>query len=114
MSLYNIETEDQCWAKVDDLLELTRHAKATPSVKTIGALKNRLKEYFDLGNTIKGKNRMSKVEQIFFWPSIYEAYVYAPKSTHRGRGAKGCRKSSTNWKSYVARPARKKQPTETY
>ncbi len=79
MSLYNIETEDQCWAKVDDLLELTRHAKATPSVKTIGALKNRLKEYFDLGNTIKGKNRMSKVEQIFFWPSIYEAYVYAPK-----------------------------------
>jgi len=79
MSLYNIETEDQCWARVDELLELTRHAKATPSVKTIGALKNCLKEYFDLGNTIKGKNRMSKVEQMFFWPSIHEAYVYAPK-----------------------------------
>jgi hypothetical protein len=78
MSLYGIETESQCWSKIDELLELTQRAEKMRSKEAIAALKNRLKEYYRLGDTVSGKSRMSKVEQRLFWPSISEAYAYGP------------------------------------
>lgn len=79
MSLYGIETESQCWSKIEELLELTHRAKKVRTKEAVAALKKRLKEYYDLGNTNKARGHMSEDERVFFWPSISEAYVYAPK-----------------------------------
>jgi hypothetical protein len=77
-SLYGIETEVECWSKIDGLLELTYRAQKTLSKEAVGALKKRLKEYHRLGGTDSGKASMSKDERAFFWPSISEAYAYGP------------------------------------
>ena len=90
MSLYGIETEGQCWSKIDELLELTQHAKKVRTKEAVTALKNRLKEYYDLGNSNMGHGRMSEDEKVFFWPSISEAYaesrlnVNSPKTWDEG------------------------------
>src|SRR6266403_5618124 len=78
-SLYGIETDDECWSKIDELLELTHRAQRTRSKEAVATLKERLKEYYDLGDTVSGRSRMSRVERTLFWPSISEAYAYGPK-----------------------------------
>ncbi len=97
MSLYGIETDDECWSKIDELLELTHRAQKTRSKEAVATLKKGLKEYYDLGNTISGKSRMSPVERAFFWPSISEAYVCTGQSsTRRKSGTKTCLRLSIN------------------
>lgn len=86
-SLYGIESEDDCRAKIDELLEL--HARAEHAMEkesgrqlkkeSIRLLKDRLEEYYKAGNTNEGERRMSSVERRYFWPAVRDAYVKAPK-----------------------------------
>jgi hypothetical protein len=100
MRLYGIETDAECWSNIDELLELTRLAKATPNTKTIGALKKRLRGYYDLGNTNRGSDRMSVVERTLFWPSVSEAYVQAPNLSSRKTWTEGLNEVDYKLKKY--------------
>ncbi|SRR5258708_1566309 len=78
MSLYGIESEDDCRAKIDELLEFHARAERAMNKESIRIIKDRLAEYRKAGNTNDGKRRMSSVEERYFWPAINEAYVRAP------------------------------------
>ncbi|SRR6266436_4374133 len=78
MSLYDIESEEDCREKIDELLGLHARAERTMSKESIRVVKDRLGEYRKVGNTNEGKRQMSPVEKAYFWPAINEAYVRAP------------------------------------
>jgi hypothetical protein len=102
MSLYGIETEDDCRARIDELLEMQRLAKAAMDKPTIAYLKTRLTEYYTLGNTIKGRNKMSKAEEIYFWPAIQEAHAFSPSVADRATWNEGL--EQVEWKLKSNRP----------
>jgi len=77
MSVYGIETEDDCRKKIDELLEKTRRVGETMNEESVADLKADLKRYFDLRNDKK----MSAVDRTFF-RAIHEAYLRSP---HLGR-----------------------------
>jgi hypothetical protein len=88
-SLYGIESEDDCRAKIDELLELHHRAEEAMNKGTITVLKTRLREYYKMGDTEKGRNQMSPIESAWFWPAIQRAYVgspnlASPKTWHDG------------------------------
>ena len=76
MSLYGIESEDDCRKKIDELLQLTRTAQQQMNKEAISALKIRLKHYYDMGNSNKGEAQMSAVESAYFWHAVSEAYAW--------------------------------------
>jgi predicted transcriptional regulator len=83
MSLYGIESEDDCRAVLDELLELNARAERAVEHRmdheSISLLKRRLEEMFKKGDTERGKRQMSQVERQYFWPTIREAYIKAPR-----------------------------------
>jgi hypothetical protein len=58
-NLYGIESEDVCRAMIDGLLEMTRRVEKAINKEDIAALKSRLDNYYNEGNTQKGQDRMS-------------------------------------------------------
>jgi hypothetical protein len=78
MSLYGISSNDDCRARIDELLELKERASKAMTKEEVGAVKSRLAEYYRMGDSQEGKAQMTRVEQAFFWPAIVEAYVRSP------------------------------------
>lgn len=80
MSLYGIETEEDCRAKIGELLELQdRAAQAKGKDATRRAtsdLNSRLAEYHKTAGATKRESCMSAVERAYFWPAIQEAYAF--------------------------------------
>ena len=76
MSLFGIESEDDCRRELDALLEVHERANRAKSKETIAALKSQLAGYYEKGK--RGGRHMSEVETQYFWPAIQEAYVRAP------------------------------------
>jgi len=89
MSLWGVQTESECRAKIDAFLERHRVAEQTPTKDTIKDLNNELAAYCKQGDTNKGTNKMSKIERAFFWPAIQEAYVKRPKLNDRSTWGPG-------------------------
>jgi hypothetical protein len=83
MSLFGIESEDDCREKIDELLELHHSAETANSKEAIDALKSALRDYYRKADTLRGSQQMSPVEQQWFWPAIQEAYVKGPKLNSR-------------------------------
>ena len=83
MSLYGIKSEDDCRAKIDELLQLVAIAEQAMNKETVRAIKDRLAEYRKAGNTSEAERRMSSVERAYFWPAINETYVRAPNLNAR-------------------------------
>lgn len=83
MSLFGIESEDDCRRKFDELLELHARAERAMDKETIAALKSQLKNYYRQGDTSVGRQKMSRVEAQYFWPAIQDAYVRAPRLSSR-------------------------------
>ena len=85
-NLYGIESESDCRAKLDELLELVQRAEKAKDrqqqKQIIVDLSSRLEEYYKKGNTEKGESKMSRIEQQWFWPAVQEAHVNGP---HLGR-----------------------------
>ena len=102
MSLYGIETEDDCRARIDELLEMQRLAKAAMDKVAIARLKTKLTECYTLGSTITGRDRMSKVEDIYFWPAIQEAHAFCPSLANRSAWSGGL--DEVEWKLQSNRP----------
>jgi len=78
-NLYDIESKDDCREKIDELLEVCHRTEQVMNKETVAGLKNRLKEYYKMGDTNKGSDQMSPVERAFFYPAIRDAYVRSPK-----------------------------------
>jgi hypothetical protein len=73
-NVYGIQTEDDCRAKIDELLALNAKAEETLSREDVGAVKARLAALCDEADD----KRMSKVEASYFWPAIRDAHLHAP------------------------------------
>lgn len=78
MSLFGIESEEDCRQKIDALLELHGRAERATTKEAVASLKAALKVYYDKGNSGKAKGEMSQVESSWFWPGVYEAFVKGP------------------------------------
>jgi hypothetical protein len=84
MSLYGIETEDECRKAIDELLAMVDRAEEALKIDSITAkrameiLKSRLEELYKKSNHTN-EGRMSAVEVAHFRPAIQDAYVNAPK-----------------------------------
>lgn len=74
VSLYGIETDNDCRRTIDALLELHRRAEQQPTKETVGALKAALKACYNK----RDDSKMSEVESRCFRPAVTEAYVHAP------------------------------------
>lgn len=83
MSLFGIESEDDCRREIDALLVLHARAKEEMSPEGVAAIKSALGEYYRKGNSVRGTRQMSDMEQRYFWPAICEAYTRAPKLNSR-------------------------------
>jgi len=55
-----------------------------------------------LGNTIKGREKMSKDEEIYFWPAIQEAHAFCPSVADRATWNEG--REQVEWKLKSNRP----------
>lgn len=88
-SLYGIETEEECRAKLDELLVLHQRAEQTRTKETVAPLKSSLETYFKKGRTAGGAKQMSPVEQKYFWPAVMEAFVKAPNLARPSTWADG-------------------------
>jgi len=89
MSLFGIESEDDCREKLDALLELHERANRATSKETIAALKSHLEDYYRKGATDRGRQQMSPIEAQYFWPAVEEAYVRAPRLSSRQTWTEG-------------------------
>jgi hypothetical protein len=84
MSLYGIETEDECRKAIDELLVMVDRAEEALKIASITAkramevLKSAPEELYRKSNHTH-EGRMSAVEVAYFRPAIQEAYVNAPK-----------------------------------
>jgi hypothetical protein len=78
VSLYGIESEQDCRDRIDELLE-SPALNGTVSKETVAALKTRLAELYREGTSARGQGQMSTVEQAYFWAAIQEAYPKSPK-----------------------------------
>jgi ElaB/YqjD/DUF883 family membrane-anchored ribosome-binding protein len=84
MSVYGIETEDDCRKAIDELIAMADSAEeelksgSVRSRHTVEALKSRLQELFKKNKRSSGPG-MSAVEAAYLWPAIQDAYVSAPK-----------------------------------
>ena len=83
MSLFGIESEDDCRREIDALLVLHARAKEEMSDEAVAAIKSALRECYDQGKTVRGTRQMSQVEEQYFWPAIQEAYTRAPNLNSR-------------------------------
>jgi hypothetical protein len=83
MSLFGIESDEECREKIDELLELHARANDALNKEAIAALKSQLRDYYRKGDTNWGRQQMSQVEAQCFWPAIQEAYVRAPRLSSR-------------------------------
>ena len=83
MSLFGIESEDDCRREIDTLLVLHARAKEEMSKQAVAALKSALAEYYRKGDSLRGTRQMSQVEEQYFWPAIQEAYSRAPNLNNR-------------------------------
>jgi hypothetical protein len=103
MSLYGITTDDDCRAKIDELLKLSRQATQALTKEKVETVKARLAEYYKIGSSQRGKARMSCVEQAFFWPAIAEAYVRAPNLNSPRTWREGLSEIESNLRYYRPR-----------
>ena len=78
MSVYGIETEDDCRMKIDALLAKVDFASNIMNRENISDVKADLKKYFRQ----RDDKNFSKIERQCFWPAIHKAYV---RSRHLGR-----------------------------
>jgi hypothetical protein len=76
MSLFGIESEDDCRKEIDALLELHDAARRAMNKETIAVLKSELGRHCKKGRSAPEK--MSSVEQRYFWPAVKEARAVAP------------------------------------
>jgi hypothetical protein len=88
VSLFGIETKDDCRETIDELLQLNRRAQdqsgePRSAKEAIRAVKSRLREYYKIGDSGKGKSKMSPAEEQWFWPAIQKAYVSSPNLNDR-------------------------------
>lgn len=83
MSLFGIESEEDCRRRLDALLELHALASQVMNKEAIAALKSQLRDYYRAGDTNRGRQQMSQVEAQYFWPAIQRAYVNAPRLSSR-------------------------------
>lgn len=88
MSLFGIESEDACREEFDTLLELHSRAKQAMSKEAIAVLKSKLKSYVIRQQGSRGQ-QMSKTEEQYFWPAVFQAYVRAPKLSSRKTWTEG-------------------------
>jgi hypothetical protein len=65
MSVYGIETEDDCRKKIDELLEKTRRVGETMNRESVADLKADLKRYFDLRNYKKCPPQIAHSLELF-------------------------------------------------
>jgi hypothetical protein len=89
MSLFGIESEDDCRKEIDTLLEFHERANRAKNKETIAALKSQLSAYHRKGATQQGERQMSPIEAQYFWPAVREAYVRAPKLSSRPTWTEG-------------------------
>jgi hypothetical protein len=78
-NLYGIESEADCRAKIDELLEMCLRARQAMNKETMAVLKGRLKECYKMGDGNRRSDRMSRFESTYFWPAVQDAYLKAPK-----------------------------------
>jgi hypothetical protein len=81
MSLFGIESEDDCRKEIDALLELHDNARRAMNEETITALNSELARHHKRGRSAPEK--MSSVEQRYFWPAVQAAYAWRPKLSSR-------------------------------
>jgi hypothetical protein len=105
VSLYGIENEDDCRARIDESVEMQRLAKAAMDKETIARLNAELTKYYIRGNTNKGKDQMSKAESDYFWPAIQEAHAFRPSLTQRTKWSEQL--DEVEWKLQKNRPERR-------
>jgi hypothetical protein len=82
-NLYGVESEDDCRREIDELLALVEQARAQPTKDTVGALNSRLTYYYKRGDSQKGRNQMSRVEESYFGAAVQGAYVERPNLNER-------------------------------
>jgi hypothetical protein len=82
-SLYGIETDADCRRMLDELLELNRAAQEQMTKETVGAIKDRLKNYHQMASSNRGQSQMSEIERSHFQHAVTEAYVKAPNLNSR-------------------------------
>ena len=82
MSVYGINTAEDCKRKIGELLELNRLAEETTNKETVARIKTPLHHYYKQGEY--KDDAMSGIEKAFFFPAIQESYVKAPNISSRG------------------------------
>jgi len=102
VSLYRIETDRECRARLDQLLETNRRAKQELNKESVGRINAALSEYYKLGNTTKGQGKMSPIERSHFWPAIQEAHAYRPNVARPASWREGL--EEIEWKLEKYRP----------
>ena len=94
MSLYGIETADDCIKALDELIAMADAAQKALDIgsptarRTVTTLCVRLRELFKKNKHSRGP-AMSPVEQVHFWPIIQRAYISAPKLSSPKTWARG-------------------------
>lgn len=97
MSLYGIETEDECKRAIRELVEMTNTAEEALRTGSMTAkvavedLKLRVTELFKKNKRSFGP-RMSAIEEAYFWPAIQNAYIGLPKISSPKSWVKGVAK----------------------
>jgi ElaB/YqjD/DUF883 family membrane-anchored ribosome-binding protein len=84
MSLWGVESKDDCRREIDRLLAMVDSALECVRAKSMTArhaveeLKSRLTELLHKKYNYSSEGQMHPVERAYFWPAIAEAYVAAP------------------------------------
>jgi len=101
MSLWGVESKDDCRREIDKLLAMVDRAEKRLQVNSITArpaveeLKSHLKDLYDKYNHT-AEPQMSPVEHAWFWPAIQDAYVIAPNLSSPKTWAEGLEAVRTN------------------
>lgn len=109
MSLYGIESDDECTnalAKLVELASTAEEALQTGSITAKGAvedLKLRITELFKK-NKRRHSPSMSAIEAKCFWPAIQQAYIHLPKMSSPKSWAAGVSKVKVSLSPASRRP----------
>lgn len=77
-SVYAIQTEDECRARFDELLEMVQEAHASRSEDDKKSLIRELKNSLAEDCRKWDESRASEIENYFYYPAIKEAHARAP------------------------------------
>jgi hypothetical protein len=79
MSVYGLNTVQDCKSALEKLLVLVQTAKDTMTKNDVGRLKSTLRDSYEHGRY--KQNQMSKIETSVFFPAVHESYAKAPNLT---------------------------------